>query len=139
MHSISFLPHTADVRIKVEADSLEELFLGGAKAINIILRPDFCDEVLKTMNIWHTIEVRSADTTLLLVDFLSEILTLCHLEKVIFCDFEIFMINGTSLKANVHGIPVDGFSEDIKAVTYHEADVHKNDEGKWESIIIVDI
>ena len=138
MRSISYLPHTADVRIKLEADSLQELFVGGAEAISHLLKPRFCKEA-EDMSIWHMIEVKARDTTLLLIDFLSELLTLCHLEKVIFCDYNIVILHNNALKATLKGKPADGFREDIKAITYHEADVHKNESGMWETIIIVDI
>jgi SHS2 domain-containing protein len=38
----------------------------------------------------------------------------------------------------IRGCPVDHFNDDIKAVTYHGAEV-VNDAGKWRTPVIFDI
>ena len=42
MRSFAVLPHTADVRIHLEADSLEELLASGLEGMNAILKEGFC-------------------------------------------------------------------------------------------------
>ncbi len=79
------------------------------------------------------------DRTTLLIDFLSELLTLAYTEKAIFCYVHIEKMSETQINAIVSGALVDGFEEDVKAVTYHEANVQKNETGNWETIVIVDI
>ena len=37
------------------------------------------------------------------------------------------------------GTRINNFDEEIKAVTYHEANVIKNKKGLWETCIIFDI
>ena len=41
--------------------------------------------------------------------------------------------------ADISGIPVNEFDEEIKAVTYHEAHVSKINDKQWETYIIFDI
>jgi SHS2 domain-containing protein len=139
MYCVKYLPHTADVRLKIEADSLEELFSGGARTINEILKPGFCKEVESNNAIVRKVEVHSIDLTALFIDFLSEILTLNYTEKAIFCAFDILELTNHSVIATAKGRKAPFFEEDVKAVTYHESDVHKNKSGNFESIVILDI
>ena len=138
MHKIQYLPHTADMRIKLEAGSLESLFRAGAISIAEMLQPGFSlhpnEEKIK-----RVIAVNSVDTTTLLIDFLSDLLTLSYTEKAIFCEVKIEEMTDNSVVAKVYGKRVDGFEEDIKAVTYHEAEVRKNRMGNWETLVIIDI
>jgi SHS2 domain-containing protein len=43
------------------------------------------------------------------------------------------------LEATVYGRKVSGFKEDVKAVTYHEADITENEEGCLETVVVFDI
>ena len=74
-----------------------------------------------------------------LVDFLSKILTQTHINNVLYCKVTFSQLNETSLSAQLVGVPVDSFDEDVKSVTYHEVDVKKNDKGLYETVIIFDI
>jgi SHS2 domain-containing protein len=138
MFHLHFLPHTADIRVRIEADSLEDLFLAGVTAMNEVLMGRFCDEE-NLVDVEETIETDSIDTTALLIDFLSDVLTLCHSEKALFCKLNVSAISPTRIRAKVGGTKVDGFHDDIKAVTYHEAEVVQNEKGWWETMVIFDI
>lgn len=133
-----FLTHTADVRLRVTADTLPKLFELSLNSLNQLLVAHFNGDDFKATITEH-IDLKSADTTSLLVDFLSEVLTLSHVHKAIFIDFEIEKMSDRTLSATLYGRGIDAFEKDVKAVTYHEADVKVNDEGDWETIIIFDI
>lgn len=137
MNSFEILPHTADVRLKVTADTLEELFRAGLNGMNAIMKPDF-DKSQSLMNFRDSINVDSSDMNTLLIDFLSAILTLSHANKAVLHSVKFKRFEGSSLEAEVEGDTVDGFDEDIKAVTYTEAEIKKND-GEYEVIIVFDI
>jgi SHS2 domain-containing protein len=40
---IEYLPHTADIRMKIQGSSLEELFLNAIRGMNDILKQGFCE------------------------------------------------------------------------------------------------
>ena len=132
-----FLPHTADIRMKIEADTLPLLFLAAMQGMSQIMKEDQCRE--GPYEIHKVLTVKSADTTCLLIDFLSDVLTNCYTEKAVFCKLNFLEFSQKLLSAKISGKLVDGFDEEIKAVTYHEASVDQNTEGKWESIVIFDI
>jgi SHS2 domain-containing protein len=79
------------------------------------------------------------DTTCLLVDYLSDVLTLSYTEKAVFCAVNFHKLEETSLSARIYGRAVEGFDEEIKAVTYHGANVRQNQKKQWETCIIFDI
>ena len=130
------LGHTADVRLRVEAETLEELFRDALLGMMAIVRPDYKKGKQHTTRI---IALDAPDLTALLVDFLNEVLFQSHVNKEIYTDVTFAKFDEKSLEAKLEGIPVDEFDEDIKAVTYHEADVKKNKEGQWEITLIFDI
>nr|WP_281168995.1 archease [Fulvivirga imtechensis] len=83
--------------------------------------------------------VSSSNITTLLVDFLNEILTLTHICKAVFSTLQIKQLTDTELNGEVEGIRVKSFDEDVKAVTYYEAQMQANDLGQLETIVVFDI
>ena len=138
MRSNKILEHTADIRLQVEGDSLKELFAAALEGMNKILITDGCTTSEKNGQN-ELIEITATNPTTLLIDFLSEILTRSHINHLIYCEIEFKEMTEISLKVEITGTRVDSFYEDIKAVTYHEADVQKSAEGNYQTVIIFDI
>jgi len=132
------IPHTADIRLKVEAKTLEALFADALAGMSEVIKPGSCNKI-KDLPIIENISIESVDETTLLIDFLSEVLTLSDEKEAVFCKIKLIEFFDNSLKAEIYGAKVDEFAEDIKAVTYHEADVQKNSKGSYETIIVFDI
>src|SRR2546423_13891467 len=80
------------------------------------------------------IEIDSLDRTTLLVDFLSEVLTRAHIDRAVFDDVTFEQLTERDLKATISGHASARFEQDIKAVTYHEADVRQID-GGWQTTL----
>lgn len=133
------LPHTSDIRLSISAQTKEALFLSALQGMSELLQKGFCDQQNGSQPEADRIEITATDTTGLLVDFLSEVLTRCHIRKVIYCGIVFLELSDTNLKATISGKKADHFEEDIKAVTYHEADVRINENNQYETIIIFDI
>ncbi len=138
MKRFEIVPHVADVRIKLEADNLQDLFETALEGMDEILKKGFCKRLMKNL-LKLELDISSPDITSLLIDLLSDILTLSHIHSTIFCKvvFKEFATN--SLKAIIYGGKVRRFDEDIKAVSYHEAEVIKNKNGNFQTNIIFDI
>lgn len=139
MHQYRFLEHTADIRIRLEGDRFHELLTAGVLAIGEILKPGYCGDQKPSCPLVRTVKLVSADRTALLIDFLSDVLTQSHMDQAIFCAVTIIHLSETEIDAVILGNPVISFDDDIKAVTYHEADVRMDDRGTWTSMVIVDI
>lgn len=137
MYKYSFLKHRCDIRMKVEADDLENLFHAALEGMNSILKENrrVPAESMQILNV----NIDSPDTTALLIDFLSEVLTESNIEYHVFEEMDIQELKENHLNAVLYGRRVDGFDTDIKAVTYHEADVKIKRKGYYESVIVFDI
>lgn len=129
------LPHQADLRLSVQGSNTENLFRA---ALNGLCKVMLQEENCKQPSITKQITVESTDLTGLLIDFLSEVLSLSHQHKVLFCEVNFEKLTESYLKAEIRGIEVERFDEDVKAVTYHEADVVFID-GVYQCVIVLDI
>jgi len=139
MHRIRFLPHIADVRVRLEADSQEELFRAALTALNRLLKKNACRKN-GGRGPHGEIAIEAKDATALLVDFLSEALSAAYTEKAVYCRVYFEELTATRLRAALSGRPVRAFDEDVKAVTYHEAEVVRDEKtGLWSTFIIFDI
>lgn len=138
MGSYEAIDHTADKGFKVEAEDLKDLFETSVEGLAHMCREDLAESA-ETASESYIINVEAEDITGLLVDFLSEVLTLSHIHRMVFLKTEIEELNEKSVRAEIYGTEVEYFDEDIKAVTYHQADVQKNKNGGYETVIVFDI
>ena len=138
MRLFKIIPHTADIRLRVEASSLAELFKVSLEGMNQILKKDLCERKIGSSET-HQIQISSHDTTSLLIDFLSEALTLSHIHGAIFCEVEFARLGSDSLSAKLFGVKTETFDEDIKAVSYHEAEIVQNGKGNYQTNMVFDI
>lgn len=128
--------HTADTGIRVTASTLQELFEESLCGMNEIIDGQAASE---EKQVEESIILQATDTTLLLIDFLSDVLTFSHLHKAIFDRLTIVSLTETSISARLIGRTVGGFGQDVKAVTYHQAYARKDDDDFWRAQVIFDI
>ncbi len=138
MNHYSYHSHTADIQMKVQAATLNALFEMAMLGMSNLLKNDFCNQQVNGI-FEKQLYVRSADTTGLLIDFLSEVLLQSNIEKIIFCNLNVVKLTDQEIEATLWGMQVSHFDEDIKAVTYHDANVFQNENYEWEATIIFDI
>ena len=131
------LPHTADLRFLLKGDSMRELFTAGIEALASVLKGGACTE--ETHDVMKRIELSAADTTRLLIDFLSEVLVRSQTEGIIYCDVTFRDLTEMHLDAEIRGVRVHQFDTDVKAVTYHEARVENDADGWYTSRVVLDI
>jgi SHS2 domain-containing protein len=128
------LHHTADIRIRVTAASLEELFSDALRALMDVMHgaPASGDEATEP------IELGSVDLTALLVDFLNEALVRAIVRRRAYTGVSFASLGETHLAATLTSVPASSFDEDVKAVTYHEAEVRRSGDG-WTTMLVLDI
>lgn len=131
-----FLPHTADIRMRVTAPDLPELFRDALRGMMTVLRP----ERERAEPVRHPVSVESADATALLIDFLNDALALALTNREAFDDLVVLDLDPENafLRGEVGGHKVSSFGDDVKAVTYHEANLTPGGEG-WETLVVFDI
>lgn len=134
MQKYEILEHTGDVKIKVYGNTKEELFENAMLGMNAILKAK-----CKAQSAKRTIKIESLDVNALLVDFLSEINYLRQVNKEVYDKVTFQKFSDTKVEAELQGYEVEEFGEDIKAVTFHDLDIHQNAQGFWETTIVFDV
>src|SRR5437868_11961300 len=92
------IAHTADVRFRITSETLEGLFADALRALTEFMQPEWLDEPVTA-----PIELDAIDTTSLLVDFLGEVLTRCHVRREAYMEVAFESLNATSLRAALQG------------------------------------
>jgi SHS2 domain-containing protein len=132
------LDHTADLGIEVEGPSLEELFARAGEAIfELMVELDTVDTAVSR----HLV-IEGADLADLWVNYLREVLYLWGGESLLMKKVQIINLTETSLEATLYGEPYNSSKHElmmeIKAVTYHQAEVVRTPEG-WKGRVIFDV
>jgi SHS2 domain-containing protein len=131
-----WLEHTSDVRIRVHGSTLEKLFSDALKAMTEILAPRECEPRQADQ---RSISIQAPDVTSLLIDFLNAALLETTLRKTAYRQVTFHALTESGLRAALSGFRFASMGEDIKAVTYHEAHVHKTESGDWETLLVFDL
>jgi len=130
--------HTADLGIAIRGTSEEDLFANAAFAVFDIITDLGRVEPRETRRV--LVEGDSRED--LFINFLREILYLYNGERWLLKDIRITKIDEKALEAEARGEPLDGqkheICKEIKAVTYHQAEVHKTPKG-WAARVIFDV
>ncbi|MBI1974838.1 MAG: archease [Parcubacteria group bacterium] len=132
------LGHTADLRLRVTGKTEEELFRNALRGMASIQSPQASKPISPKAK-KREVKVQSPDVSALLIDFLNEVLYLSNVSKEVYVDVAFSKFSGIELEGELSGVPVEKFDKDIKAATYHEAEVKQNEEGFYEATVIVDI
>lgn len=130
------LEHTGDVKIRAFGKTKEELFCGAAAGMFAVLRPTTND---KQPTRKREVRLTAPDINALLVDFLSELNYLRQVHREAYDTVILREFSETGLEAKLSGHKVEGFAEDIKAVTFHDLDIRQNAAGDWETTIVFDV
>ena len=132
------IEHTADFGIHVYGRDINRLFVNAAHALFDLIT----DVRILEGKVENSIRISGYDWPDLMVNWLRELL--CHwtVEDRLVRDVDIINIAEYSLRAIVTSDPYDqkrhAIKQEIKAVTYHQIDVHPGPSG-WEARIIFDV
>jgi SHS2 domain-containing protein len=137
MKSIRVLSHTSDIRLLIKSNSRHELFKAGILGLSRIMSSPERD---KKYEFFKKIRVESMDLTSLFIDTLNEVLSLAHIHKCLFDDIRrLDIYEERVVELEIGGYSVSKFSQDVKAVTYHEAEIKHSAAGILQTVVILDI
>lgn len=125
--------HTADWELEVWAPTLSALLKQAAQGMYTLSGIQLAGEPHRQ----ETIQIEAHDAEGLLVEFLQELLYIGQIDGVGFDTFDI-QVENLKLKATLSGSPIESIKKEIKAVTYHNLEVRKTDEG-FETRIVFDV
>jgi SHS2 domain-containing protein len=132
------MSHTADTGIEVSADTWVELLECAATGMcSLMYDPGAGDETRIL-----PIEVPAAEPESLLVDLLSELLYVSEVHDVAPIAFSVRTASPTLVEMDVTAVPAGEESligPPIKAVTYHDLEVRRLDDGSWRATVVFDV
>jgi len=138
MKRFEFLDHTADIGLIVNGEDLKALFENAGEALFHLIT-DLRKVRRRTQ---RRIEIGGESLERLMVDWLTELLYLHEVENLLFKGFKVESVGEDGLRAEVRG---ESFREgvhviktEVKAVTYHQIDVRKENR-HWKAQIILDL
>ena len=135
---IEFLEHTGDTGLRVQANSLEDLFSLSAQGLFYLICPKCAIDSRQQKEII----INGNDLEELYVNWLSELNYFFSTKEMLFSRFSINHISSTELHAVASGevlnVQKHLLHTEIKAVTFHKLYVRETENG-WESQVIFDI
>jgi SHS2 domain-containing protein len=130
--------HTADLGLRVQADSLDALFIDAAHGLLAMLVAN--PQAVRPLQT-KTITLTADEPSYLLFDWLSELLYAFDTEKLLLAEFDL-QIQDNHLAATCRGETMDPtrhhMDHEVKAITYHGLKIEKSSAG-WHAEVIVDI
>lgn len=142
MKKYEFLDHPADIKLRAFGSNLAELFINAALGMMEFLYGDIFDVRVADADC-ETMEVTANDAESLLVNWLAEILFLSDTKHRAYIKYQVREINEQKIVATAGFVSATA-KDDIKAVTYHELQIIKNEnevDGKevWVATVVFDI
>ena len=134
----TFLDHTADMGIKIQGNTLINLYENAGKALIHLM----FEIRLPEKSTSSRISVSGHDLEDLMVRWLGEILYLFNGEGLVITSLGIESLSSSQLEAVLGATPFNPLAHDvlrdIKAVTYHQIQV-ANKGNIWEARVIFDL
>jgi len=125
------LEHRTDLKIKVFGRSKKEIFLNSLLAMENYLSPLTGKRETRK----RKIKLKSIDLEILL----AQILYLNQTFREIYSGIDFKKLSEKEIEAEILGNKVLGFKREIKAATYHDLKVEKDEDNNWQAVILFDI
>lgn len=129
---------TSPIVLKITASSIEELCIAVLQAMNRKLKTGFCDQIHR-FYCRTQIEVTGSDPSVLMVDFLSAILSLSQEEKVIYCHAQFLQFSEKKITATIFGAPAYQFDHEITSIELAKERIRKNILNQWETSLLFNV
>ena len=133
-----FLDHTADIRMEVHGETMEELFSNAARGLTSLLVSRSAGDADTEI----AVNLEGGDYEELLVDWLREILFQNEVRDFVMLEPHIAHLSATGIEARLEGRLVQPKEErtdlEVKGVTYHGLSIEETDRG-YRARIVFDI
>lgn len=125
-----------NIRLHIEAKTPEELFADAVRGLMDLMQPEADPGVAVAE---RELVIHAPDQTSLIVDFLKELLADSYARKEMVQDVTIRHLSDDYIESDIRTVPAISFGEELKGVSYREADVHQRPDGMWEVSLIFDV
>jgi SHS2 domain-containing protein len=129
------IEHTADWALRVRGRNLAELLTNAARGMSSLMVSNL--STIPT-DVEQHFELEAIDAESLLVEWLGELAYRAETEMLIFRQFDLHRVTPTHLQATASGGYAPNLKKHIKAVTYHNLEIVKTDDG-LEVTVVFDV
>jgi SHS2 domain-containing protein len=129
------IPHTADWALRVRGEDLRSLFENAARGMAELIGGEGSPGA-ETVHSEFSLD--APDLEILLVDWLTELLVMVEDEGTFFTEIGVSEVADLTLRARVAARPGGAFTKHIKAVTYHNLEIRRTEQG-FETTIVFDV
>ena len=116
--------------------TLKDLFFDGIQGLYAVMQPV---KAGKNLEVNLSVHLKGLDRTVLFIDFLNEVLSNSLINRCVYDTIITFHYNDSYLEAALSGFKVRSFSTEVKAVTFHEAEIREAASGMFQTTFILDI
>src|SRR5262245_49017183 len=102
MSTHAFERNTHEVRVHLEGESFDQLFVEGARAIAELVGRATADPP----GPWEHVSVESQDRSRLLVVWLNELINRSEVDHLVYADAEIDELTANRIAARIRGAPI---------------------------------
>jgi len=127
------LEHPADLKIRSYGKDIAKVFSNMLLGMFESCRPEMTKEKKS-----REIKIKSEDRESLLVNFLSEALSLADINKEVYLKAKFNQLKDNYLEAKLEGYKIESKELEIKAVTWHGLKIEKKND-VWQAIVLFDI
>ncbi len=131
-----FEEHTGEVRVRLEARTLEALFEEAARALAELMLESptgGADEP------WVEVRLHARSRERLLYDWLNELVFLSETRKRVYTDVRVESVTETSLRGAVRGVFPESLRTAVKAATLHELAIEEGKDGGYVATVVFDV
>jgi len=133
MTKYEILEHPADLKIRSYGKEMAEVFSNMLAGMSKSCRPELTKEKVN-----REIKIESPDRESLLVNFLSEALSLADINKEVYLKVKFNQLKDNYLEVKLEGYKIKSKELEIKAVTWHDLKIEKKD-NLLEATVLFDI
>jgi SHS2 domain-containing protein len=130
----SFDEPSDELRLRLEAASLDELFAEAGRALAELMLPSEQGR----LDAGERITLEAADREALLVDWINELVFRAETEHRVFVDFRFERLTDRSLSACARGVDAGELRNEVKAATLHELCILEHDHG-FSATVTLDV
>lgn len=131
-----FEEHTGEVRLRVEASTLPELFEEAARALVELSAGGSLSAPLQDE---RRVEVRASDRDALLIDWLNELVFLSETTRCVFPSVHVEALDDRELRAVVRGAEPSVIRTAVKAATMHGVHIEQGGDDRWTARVVLDV
>ncbi|HVK89338.1 MAG TPA: archease [Kofleriaceae bacterium] len=132
MASHAFEQHTGEVKVRLAAKNLGELFTEAARALSDLLGVG----TEEPPSPWERITLTARDHEALLVGWLNELVARAEIDGRLVRDAMIHDLTSTRLDASIRGVPFRETRTAVKAATFHGLRITPDPHGVSATVIL---